>query len=100
LLTYLRLSTHTLTVTLTDSSGVAVTGAVVTVTVVDQAGTQVAGQAWPLTLTDAGAGKYTGTIEHDLSVSVGQRLKAQITATKAGVQRYAEAGVTVEVDAD
>lgn len=100
MLAYYLSSTHTLTVTLTDTEDAGVTGATVVCTVVDRDGEEVSGQSWPLSLTDAGSGSYTGTVEHDLDVTKGQRLTAQVTATKSSVQRYAEVPVIVRVDDD
>jgi len=55
--------------------------ATVTATVKNAAGTAVTGQAWPLTLSyvTASDGDYRGVLEAALSVAVGDRLTVEVT---------------------
>lgn len=103
---YLRLSTHTLTATLTNSAGAGVTGATVTAVVYDTLGNGVrltTGAApgdllGTLTLTDAGAGAYTATVPATLNVVRGAQLFAEVTAIKTTVQRFARVPIEVQDD--
>jgi hypothetical protein len=98
MLTIYALSTGTMTATLTNESGIAVTGATVTLTL-QYAGADVAGVAWPVTMTDASAGAYTYTVPATI-LTAGRTYLAKVTAVKTGVQRYAEIQVRCSIDAD
>ena len=98
MLTVYYASTSTLTATLTDSSGVAVTGATLALTI-KRVGAAIAGETWPVSMTDAGLGTYTYTVADDL-LDRGRTYTACILATKAGVSRYAEVPILVVVDDD
>ena len=91
-------STGTLTATLTNESGVAVTGATLTVTIA-RSGKALTGVAWPVTMTEAGGGAYTYTVPATL-LALNATYVAQITAIRAGVQRYAEVLISCVVDDD
>lgn len=57
------------------------TGAAVTARILDLDGNEVSGQAWPLTLSFvAGSeGKYTGIIEDDVGLVVGEEYDVEVT---------------------
>ena len=76
--------------------GAALTGATVTGRLLDDDGNEVTGQSWPVTLVHAGSGTYRATINDDVSVSVGQKLTAEITVDAgAGLKRIWEVPVIV-----
>lgn len=69
-------------------TGAVINGATVTCTVYDATDTEVTGETWPITLTeDASTGTYRGALTDALSVAVGDRLTAKVTATSAGLTR-------------
>lgn len=90
-------STATLTATLTDSAGTAVTGAAVTVTIVDKKGTELVTDG---DMADQADGTYDYTIANTLLPVAGQTYTAQITAVSGGNTRYAEIKLDNTVDAD
>ncbi|HKI82164.1 MAG TPA: hypothetical protein VKA04_10995 [Pseudodesulfovibrio sp.] len=97
MLTHYDQSTGTLTATVTDSNGTALTGGTVTLTIVDATGAEVAGDTWPATMTDQSDGTYTYTIASDL-LSENQKYLAQITASKSSIDRYGEFEIYVVTD--
>ena len=72
--------------------------ATVTATVKNAAGTAVTGQSWPLTLgyVTASDGDYLGVLEAALSVAVGDRLTVEVTVD-AGSGRDAFFAIPVTV---
>lgn len=88
-------STATLTATLKDAAGVAVTGATVTLTIRNDAGTAIVTGA---SMADAGAGAYTYTITSNLLPLATFAYQAQVTAVKSGATRYAMVGILVVTD--
>ena len=97
MLTHYESSTGTLTATLTDVDDAAVTGATVTVTIT-QNGTAVTGETWPASMVDEEDGTYTYIVASDLLPKSGTRYIAAISATKAGVDAYAELPIWVVTD--
>ena len=72
--------------------------ATVTATLVDSDGDALSGVTWPLTLAyEADSdGNYSGVVAETLSVSAGDSIVAQITATDSGEVGYWEVPVVVE----
>jgi hypothetical protein len=93
-------STNTITVTLTDSAKVLVTGATATATLVDGLGVDVP-NAIAVVLTElaptTNPGVYTGTIEEAFDPPVATNYVLQVTALQGGRQLYGEASVAVQV---
>lgn len=74
-----------------------VNSATVTVTLVDSGDVELSGESWPLTMSyESGSdGDYSGVVAAALSVTIGQLITAQITATDSGQTGYWEIPVEV-----
>ena len=95
--TALYLSDNTLTATLTDAAGDAVTGGTGTVTVVDSDGTVVDGPD-ALVEPSPADGTYTYAVPYNL-MTKGDSYVARVTFTAPG-NRYAEITIHCTVDED
>ena len=72
---------HTLSVTLTDQDGAAVTVATVTATLYElDRVTEVAGQSWPTTLAHTSGGIYTGALSDALAVKANRRYLLKVVS--------------------
>lgn len=98
MLTAYNASTATLSATVTDTAGDAVSGATVTVTIADRDGTALATGE---TMTEAGStGVYSYTIAYNLLPTVGQRYTATITAISGSNRRTATVTIYLQKDTD
>lgn len=101
--TNIRFGTNnTFAVTLTDTNGVAVSGATVTTSLADTSDVPLTGQSWPLSLTEVGStGVYTGTLQSPLhNIVRTQTVRATVVATKSGVPSTTVVDCYVEGDDD
>lgn len=67
-------------------TGATDTGATVTATVYDAAGTAVSGETWPVTLVHNSGGIYQRTLASDLAIVEGRRYKVVVHAVGSGAE--------------
>jgi len=73
------------------------TGATVTITLYDSAGVAVTGQAWPAPMSHVSAGTYRATLDHDLALVENRQYVAHIDATSGGIVGHWELPVRAKV---
>jgi len=72
---------------LTNSvTGLADEGASVSLTITDQSGTAVTGETWPVSMAHVSNGLYRATLSESLSIVSGRKYFAVVSATGSGGQ--------------
>ncbi len=76
-----------------------INNATVTVTLADASGTAVSGQSWPATLpyVNGSNGDYRATLEDTLSLSENSTYVARVTVLANGLKRYFESPLVAQM---
>lgn len=80
------------------STGAYINDATVTVTIKDENDTELTGETWPLTMSyvTGSDGKYAGAVSSSVSVSAGDLLSCEVTATSGGNTGFWDAPLRVK----